>query len=91
MNIYGEAALTADQLEEIEKSLGEEFGMWTSDTMAAEKLLDEVKRLRTGIEEIRDGAWEPWLNHDWQHLDTVRNDCNALLNQNKGENDGAGR
>ena len=42
-------------------------------------LLAEVLRLRAGIEDIRDEAWEPWLNRDWQHLDTIRNDCNALL------------
>lgn len=48
----------------------------------------EVGRLRAGIEDIRDEAWEPWLNRDWQHLDTVRNDCNALLNPTEGETDG---
>lgn len=40
----------------------------------------EVWRLREGVEEIRDEAWEPWLNRDWQHLDGIRNDCDALLN-----------
>ena len=48
-------------------------------------LLDEVLRLRAGIEDIRDEGWEPWLNRDWQHLDTVRNDCNDLLDPTGGE------
>lgn len=49
------------------------------------EMQSEVNRLLAGIEDIRDEAWEPWLNHDWQHLDTVRNDCNALLNPTEGE------
>ena len=47
----------------------------------------EVERLRAGIEAIRDEAWVPWLNKDWQHLDTVRNDCNALLDPTEGDRD----
>ena len=53
----------------------------------ASDMAAEVVRLRAGIEDIRDEAWEPWLNRDWQHLNTVRNDCNALLDPTGGETD----
>ena len=52
---------------------------------ACRELLAEVDRLRDGVEAIRDEAWEPWLEKDWQHLDTVRDDCNALLNPDEGD------
>ncbi len=53
----------------------------------AEAARAENARLREGIEAIRDEAWEPWLNRDWQHLDGIRNDCDALLNPTEGEAD----
>lgn len=48
----------------------------------------QINRLANGIERVRDEAWEPWLNRDWQHLDTIRNDCNDLLNPTEGEANG---